>query len=103
MNKKSDSPKQTGGELNSVQPIDVSHEPKAAICTAATKDPFVHLGDCVCEILTFCYSDAHRESLRRDACEMGGTLEQIIAAAIAQMISERFEVRYKTFSSSQND
>lgn len=60
------------------------------------KDPVAEIGDLICETLTFCYSDEHRESLRSKAAEDGATLEQMVAAAIAQRISEHFHVQKKS-------
>jgi hypothetical protein len=60
------------------------------------KDPIADIGDLICETLTFCYSDEHRESLRSQAAEDGATLEQMVAAAIATRISERFVLRAKS-------
>ena len=50
----------------------------------------------MCEILAFCYSDEHRESLRSKALKDGMTLEEMISGAIAHRLSEEFEVRRKT-------
>ena len=102
MNKQLSSSQKNGGNLSVSHHVLKTHEPKAVPFTA-TKDPHVNLGDFVCEILTFSYSDAHREALRRAAREMGGTLEQIIAAAIAGMIAERYEIRYKMPPSLQDN
>ena len=57
----------------------------------------LELGDLICEILTFCYSEAHKANLEKDARAMPGnpTFEQFIAAALAYQISEKFEVRRK--------
>jgi hypothetical protein len=60
------------------------------------RDPLADVADLICQHLTFCYSDEHRESLRSKAAEDGATLEQVVAAAITQQISERFEVLRKT-------
>ena len=60
------------------------------------QDPIAEVGDLICEMLTFCYSDEHKESLRVKAAEDGASLEQIVAAAIAQRISENFTVRRKS-------
>jgi len=56
-------------------------------------DPIIDLGNLICETLTFCYSSAHKESLQAEARKMNGSLEQIVAAAIAQRISEEFVVQ----------
>ncbi len=54
------------------------------------------LGDRICEVLTFCYSDEHEKSLQDEATKMGATFEQFVAAALTQMISERFDFEMKT-------
>ena len=59
------------------------------------KQPITHLGDLICETLTFCYEPGHKRSLGKSAKEMGATFEQFIAAALAQRISENFDVRHK--------
>ena len=59
------------------------------------KQPITDLGDLICETLTFCYEPGHKRSIGKSAKEMGGTIEQFIAAALAKRISETFEVRHK--------
>ena len=54
------------------------------------------LGDLIFETLTFCYEPSHKQSLVEAAKTMGATFEQMIAAALAERISENFEVRCKT-------
>ena len=65
----------------------------------------LELGDLVCEILTFCYSDAHKSSLEKDAQSMPGspTFEQFVSAALAYRISELYEVRRKVPTSTANN
>ncbi len=60
------------------------------------KDAHRDLGDRICEVLTFCYSTEHQGSLQKEATKMGATFEQFVAAALTQMISERFEFDVKT-------
>ena len=50
------------------------------------------LGDLICEHLTFCYASGKKRGLVKMAKEMGATYEQIVAASLAQHISERFEI-----------
>jgi hypothetical protein len=57
------------------------------------KDPIAGLGDLVREMLTFCYSDAHKESLRLEARKMGCSMDQVVAAAIAHRVSEIRRIR----------
>ena len=59
------------------------------------RDPILDLGDMICQTLTFCYESRHRRSLGKTAVAMGQTFEQIVAAALAQRISENFEVRHR--------
>jgi hypothetical protein len=63
----------------------------------------LELGDLICEILTFCYSDAHKSNLEKDARSMPGnpTFEQFVAAALTHRISEEFDVRQKCSPQSQ--
>lgn len=61
-----------------------------------TKNTHLELGDRICEVLTFCYSEEHRENLQKSADEMGATFEQFVAAAIASMIAERFDFQSRT-------
>ncbi len=61
-------------------------------------DPIVEIRELICEIVTFCYSKEHSESLRSKAAGDGLTLEQMVAAAIAHRISEEFEVRRKALN-----
>lgn len=63
------------------------------------KDPIIDLADMICETLVFCYKTGHKRSLGRFAREEGATLEQIVSAALAQRISESFEVRLKAAQS----
>lgn len=51
------------------------------------------LGDLICEVLTFCYSQKHKKALSKDAKEMGATYEQFVAASLATRIGEKFEIR----------
>ena len=60
------------------------------------KHPIAALADMICETLTFCYEPSHKRSLKKAATRDGATLEQFVAAALAQRISENFEVRCKT-------
>lgn len=60
-----------------------------------TENAHRELGDRIYEVLTFCYSDEHKESLHKEAVKMGATFEQFIAAALTQMISERFDFQLK--------
>lgn len=60
------------------------------------KNTHLELGDRICEALTFCYSEGHRENLQKSAEEMGATFEQFVAAAIAVMIAERFDFQSRT-------
>ena len=54
--------------------------------------PTTDLGDLICEHLTFCYASGKKRDLVKMAKEMGATYEQIIAASLAQHISERFDI-----------
>ena len=56
--------------------------------------PIVDFADMICETLTFYYDPGHKRSLGKTAKEMGGSFEQIVAAALAQRISENFEARH---------
>ena len=61
------------------------------------KAPTAELGDLVFETITLCYEPSHKQSLGEAAKTMGATFEQMIAAALAERISENFEVRRKTY------
>jgi hypothetical protein len=50
----------------------------------------------ICETLTFCPEPGHKRSLKKAVTRDGATLEQFVAAALAQRISENFEVRRKS-------
>jgi hypothetical protein len=55
-----------------------------------------NLADEICVALTFCYSEDHKEALRNAAAILGATFEQFVAAAVAEMISQRFDLQLKT-------
>ena len=66
-------------------------------------DPIFDLGNQICETLTFCYSSAHKKSLQAEARKMDASLEQIVAAAIAQRISEKFVVQHRLSPNPQDN
>ncbi len=53
------------------------------------------LGDVVLEVLEVCFSADHRAKLEAAAEERNITVGQLVAAAVAQRVSESFEVRPK--------
>ena len=66
-------------------------------------DDITALGDTICELLTFCYKPKHKRSMSKSAKQMGGTYEQFVAAALAQCLAERFEIRRKVKSDPDSD
>jgi hypothetical protein len=55
-----------------------------------TSNEWDEVGDMVCAILTKIYGDS-RHRFERAAANTGGTLEQLAAAAVTQMVRERVE------------
>lgn len=70
-----------------------------------TEQVGMQLGDLICQVLTFCYSDANKRDLETDARTMPGhpTFEQYVSAALSHRISELFEVRRKHPPATKND
>jgi hypothetical protein len=56
----------------------------------------VELGDLICQHLTLRYSPHGKRALAKLAKEMGSTVEQIVAASLAQHIAEKFQVTPKS-------
>lgn len=49
-----------------------------------------NIGDAIYSVLAFCYSDENRASLEAVAREHKATFEQIVSAAVSQMLCEKF-------------
>lgn len=47
------------------------------------RDPFLDLGEMICETLTYCYEPSRERPVENNGKEMNGSFEQIVAAAVS--------------------
>lgn len=66
-------------------------------------EPTVDLGELIITMLNFCYSDEQKPSMEALASEYDGSINQVVAAAIAGAISDKYLILHRDSQSISND